>query len=114
MNKQQHNWAKLPVWLLGLIVFAVFGNAAVAAQTKPDTAAKVRLVESYGNLPLSFEANQGQADKKVQFVSRGQGYGLFLTSTEALLSLHKAGVVETKTGKSSGQTLPVSTGKILG
>jgi hypothetical protein len=61
MNKQ-HKRTKLPVWLLGLIVFAVFCNAlaatGVTAHTKPDTTAKVRLEESYGKLPLSFEANQ--------------------------------------------------------
>jgi len=44
-------------------------------------------------LPLSFEANQGQAIDKVKFLSHGQGYGLFLTSDEAVLELHKASVV---------------------
>ena len=42
---------------------------------------------SYGHLPLSFEANQGQTDRQVKFLSRGQGYNLFLTSTEAVLAL---------------------------
>ncbi|MBK9063704.1 MAG: SBBP repeat-containing protein [Acidobacteria bacterium] len=41
----------------------------------------------YGTLPLSFEANQGQADDRVKFVARGPGYGLFLTRTEAVLTL---------------------------
>jgi hypothetical protein len=45
------------------------------------------LVEQLGNLPLSFEANHGQADKRAQFISRGLGYSLFLTSTEAVLAL---------------------------
>ena len=93
MNKKQHKRTKLPVWLMGLIAFAVFCNAVavtgVITQTKPDTTAKVHLVESYGKLPLSFEANLGQTDKKVQFISRGQGYGLFLTPTEAVLSMNK-------------------------
>lgn len=40
----------------------------------------------YGRLPLSFEANQGQADSEVKFLSRGSGYGLYLTSTEAVLT----------------------------
>jgi len=51
--------------------------------------AKLRVVETYGNLPLSFEANQGQIDSEVKFLSRGSGYSLFLTSTEAVLSLKK-------------------------
>jgi len=44
-------------------------------------------VESFGKLPLAFEANQGQTDGDVQFLARGAGYNLFLTSTEAVLSL---------------------------
>src|SRR5438067_1297106 len=39
------------------------------------------------NLPMSFEANQGQTDGEVQFLARGRGYALFLTSTQAVLSL---------------------------
>jgi PKD repeat protein len=58
--------------------------------TEPDTATRTRLVESYSRLPLSFEANHGQTDGKVKFLSRGSGYNLFLTATEAVLSLRKA------------------------
>jgi hypothetical protein len=45
------------------------------------------IAEKYGNLPLSFEANDGQADSSVKFISRGNGYVLFLSPTEAVLSL---------------------------
>src|SRR5688572_16850400 len=38
-------------------------------------------------VPMAFEANQGQTDAEVKFVSRGPGYGLFLTSSEAVLRL---------------------------
>jgi uncharacterized protein (TIGR03437 family) len=38
-------------------------------------------------LPLSFEANQGQTDGQVRFLSRGDGYSLFLTSYEAVFTL---------------------------
>jgi hypothetical protein len=41
----------------------------------------------YGKLPLSFEQNQGQVDEQVKFLSRGNGYTLFLTATDAVLSL---------------------------
>jgi uncharacterized protein (TIGR03437 family) len=37
--------------------------------------------------PLNFEANQGQADSRVKFLSRGDGYSLFLTSHEAVFTL---------------------------
>jgi hypothetical protein len=49
-----------------------------------------KVVVSYGKLPLSFEANQGQAHGPVKFLARGRGYALFLTGDEAVLSLHKA------------------------
>jgi hypothetical protein len=38
-------------------------------------------------MPLSFEANQGQTDSQVKFLSRGDGYSLFLTSHEAVFTL---------------------------
>ncbi len=32
-----------------------------------------KLATSYGKLPLSFEANQGQTDPRVRFLARGSG-----------------------------------------
>ncbi|MGI8735032.1 MAG: SBBP repeat-containing protein [Pyrinomonadaceae bacterium] len=52
-------------------------EASVAATVKAD----------YGKLPLSFEANQGQTDSQVKFLTRGSGYALFLTANEAVLRL---------------------------
>ncbi len=46
-----------------------------------------RAADAYGQLPLSFEANQGQTDAQVNFLSRGSGYTLFLTPGEAVLAL---------------------------
>jgi pimeloyl-ACP methyl ester carboxylesterase len=48
---------------------------------------QAHLREAYGKLPLSFEANKGQTDSRVKFLSRGSGYSLFLTSNEAVLAL---------------------------
>ena len=39
---------------------------------------------SYGQLPLSFEANQGQVDPHVQFLTRGRGHTLLLTPSDAM------------------------------
>jgi hypothetical protein len=44
---------------------------------------------AYGQIPLSFEPNEGQTDSQVQFLSRGSGSALFLTPTAAVLSLSK-------------------------
>jgi hypothetical protein len=48
-----------------------------------------QVAAAYGELPLSFEANQGQTDAQVRFLSRGDGYSLFLTPSAAVLSLSK-------------------------
>lgn len=50
---------------------------------------KPQLVGTYGQLPLSFEINQGQADPRVRFLSRGSGYAMFLTPNEAVLALRE-------------------------
>ena len=60
---------------------------AVNAASSADRGKPPEKVTSYRKLPMSFEANQGQTDERVKFLSRGQGYNLFLTPDEALLSL---------------------------
>src|SRR5882724_4108897 len=67
---------------------AAQGSAAesVGPQAVPD-ARRLELAESYGRSPLRFEANQGQTDGRVKFLSRGNGYALFLTPAEAVLTL---------------------------
>ena len=52
-------------------------------------ASQPQLLASYARLPLSFEANHGQTDRQVKFLSRGSAYTLFLTSNETVLSLSK-------------------------
>jgi hypothetical protein len=48
-----------------------------------------QVMTTYAQLPISFEPNQGQADQQVDFVARGGGYTLLLTSDEAMLTLRK-------------------------
>jgi len=50
---------------------------------------QARVSENYGKLPLHFEANRGQTGKDVRFLSRGAGYSLYLTASEAVLVLAK-------------------------
>ncbi|MGQ0669172.1 MAG: DUF7948 domain-containing protein [Actinomycetota bacterium] len=52
-----------------------------------DRAATRTFLDSYGNLPLVFEPNVGQAGSGVEFISRGRGYVLLLRPAEALLAL---------------------------
>ena len=60
-----------------------------AQSARPNPADQKRLVESYGKLPMSFEANRGQTDPRVKFLSRGSGYTLFLAGDEAVLALRR-------------------------
>ena len=62
--------------------------------SQPNPQAQGRMIQSYGRLPLSFERNQGQTDAQAKFLSRGNGYTLFLTGDEAVFSLRG-----TETGK---------------
>ena len=69
-------------------------------------ASKQHLVEEYGKLPLAFEANNGQTSNEVQFLSRGQGYTLFLTrNAETVLVLSTSS--QKKTSERSPNTRPV-------
>jgi hypothetical protein len=67
---------------------AVSGFSQTTVKTSVSGGAKS--AENYGKLPLAFEANHGQADPSVKFLSRGSGYSLFLTDSEAVLALGTA------------------------
>src|SRR5688572_7284710 len=43
----------------------------------PDGTTRAQITEAFGRLPMRFEANKGQSDEKVKFLSRGNGYTLF-------------------------------------
>ena len=65
-------------------------SASVAppiSASQADPKAEARILDNYGKLPLSFEANHGQTDGRVKFLSRTSGYSLFLTGDEAVLAL---------------------------
>jgi hypothetical protein len=67
-------------------LFTAFASFAASALAASDA----RISESYGKLPLHFEANQGQAHEDVRFLARGHGYGLYLTAGEAVLVLTRS------------------------
>ena len=66
------------------------------------------LLPSYGQLPLRFEANQGQTDAQVSFLARGSGYSLFLTPDQAVLRLQKLSA-----DPRAGAGLPAGPGEVL-
>src|SRR5258706_13170532 len=67
--------------VLALFVFILGFTLPAGAATN------ARVNESYGKLPLQFEANRGQTHEEVRFLSRGAGYSLYLTAGEAVLVL---------------------------
>ena len=61
-------------------------NAPATALSDPQ-----HIQAAFGRLPMSFEPNQGQSDPQVTFLAHGNGYGLYLTSNEAVLALPPQG-----------------------
>jgi hypothetical protein len=68
-------------WLEGRRLLSLSGTAT------PVPAQQAELAAAFGQIPLSFELNQGQTAPQVNFLSRGPGYTLFLTPEEAVVSL---------------------------
>jgi len=58
---------------------------------RPGAEAGPRKQAAYGRLPLHFERNVGQADGSVRYLAHGPGYGLFLSTDEAVLELRRGG-----------------------
>ena len=84
------------IWLvLGMfLAMSITGRGQQSpAVNKPATSEAIKnratAVANYGNLPLSFVANQGQDAPQVRYAARGEGYSLLLTDSGALLSLSK-------------------------
>jgi hypothetical protein len=71
-------------------------------------------MENLGRLPLSFERNDGQADREVKFLSHGRGYTLFLTGDEAVLKLEKSSVVSGRSSVAGKSLSSVVSGRLRG
>lgn len=103
------------IMLLAVVAFAVailtFGNSIAAKPSSSNTATmnsvrsgvtqptsttaitpatRTRINATYAALPLAFEANQGQVDPQVKYMARGNGYTLFLTGNDAVISLYSS------------------------
>ena len=82
-------------------------KSQIAADKKP------RVIETFGKLPLHFEANQGQTDERVKFLSRGRGgdalQARVALSFEAWKTPHEPCVKETR--KAPWTSLQISSSK---
>jgi hypothetical protein len=86
-------------WICGVAALVLIAAGALSTMRKiavmrAPAAGDVRLSakdaqQRYGNLPLRFEQNVGQADASVRYVSHGAGYELMLAKTEAVLALQQ-------------------------
>ena len=74
-----------------ILLSALPASAQVKMPSHKAKTISSKVLESYSKMPLAFEANDGQSDRQVKFVSRGAGYNLFLTSNEAIFSLQNPG-----------------------
>jgi hypothetical protein len=110
-SNPSHAGANRPLVLAAIVTLTAVASTGDAPGSSPlPPAAKQRVIASYGKLPLHFEANQGQTDERVKFLARGSGYGLFLTSTESVLVLHKAEAGRQANGVARGAATPKGSG----
>src|SRR5271169_2365969 len=84
---------------LGVLAVVLAWLPSTAQQSGSVPSLDARIQANYGKLPLTFEANQGQIDPQVKFVSRGPGYTAFLTSDGMVLSLRAQQVVANRGAK---------------
>ena len=70
------------IFQLLLAVTCAYCGLPLSAQTRP-----VSQNAGYGRLPLTFEANYGQANPQAKFLTRGRGYTAHLTTDGMILSL---------------------------
>ena len=75
----------VPLIVLSVLVATIFVDRS--SPNHPNRLDQRAAVQAFGSLPLSFEANRGQTDDRVDFLARGRGYTLFLTRNEAVLAL---------------------------
>jgi hypothetical protein len=66
------------------------GGPAAAPPAEPDAAVAAEAREKYGRLPLSFEANRGQAAGRADFIARNSAYSVRLAADEVALVLRDA------------------------
>ena len=67
------------------------GARALSGRDKKiDRAANARASAGFGNLSVYFEKNRGQVDSSVKFFARTAGYNMYLTSTQAVMTMAPA------------------------
>lgn len=96
---------------------AAFGKRERAAASPSvgsvsDQLTTAQLSVAHSRLPIMFEANLGQTDSQVKFLSRGAGYTIFLTPAEAVVLLSKGQPASSKMRRTANSA-PDTTQAIL-
>src|SRR5580658_3815712 len=81
-----------------IVLAGALAAIAVRLTASPNSTAHAAVGAKLDNQPIRFEANIGQADSNIQYLSHGRNADLCLTPGEVLLALHHAGP--------GGQNLP--------
>ena len=97
-KKSQKNRVITNVLLMSLRIFPMLLSPTCTKGARYETtnlssrppASVLAPPSNYGQVPLSFEANHGQANEPVQFLARGTNVTLYLTATEAALEVRRA------------------------
>ena len=89
----------VPVIVLAVAAFALLNLVPAHRQAEYKGSQPGKIAQSnpakvqakFALLPVAFERNDGQTDPQVKYMARGQGYKLYLTSSQAILTVHKRG-----------------------
>ncbi len=79
-----------PPATLGTRTSAAIAPSGLTPKTDVDEVHKAKAVQNYGQLPLSFEANHGQTDSRVDFIAKTGGATVFLTPTVAVFVMQNS------------------------
>jgi len=98
-----------PVYLQGSEDGRVTFRNIVVTPAQEFGNSKSQIQNDFGQLPLIFEANQGQTDARVRFLARGVGYAVFLTVDEVALAFEKPrpGIDRSRTLQPCGNVGPL-------
>lgn len=107
MDLRQHAHHPYRALLAGVGLAAIAGTLALAGRSLPSrgpVSAPTSAQAALASLPLIFEQNEGQADTEAEYLARGDGYTLALTSDRVLFSFPKRtrGKAVTKSRKATG------------
>ncbi len=69
---------------------AIDPQKALPQSAEPvDAKTRLKVENAFAKMPLRFEKNEGQTSNEVKFLSKGKGYTMYLTPTEAVMVLTK-------------------------